>query len=71
MIASRVSFLATLLGFFLALLNISEARPLKRDALINETRATSPNLSAYSPVLTDGKSLLNPILNTKSNNTRH
>ena len=70
MTASHVSFLATLLGFFLALFTLTEARPSKRDTLPNEIRATLPNLSAYSPVLTDGESLPNPFSNANSNNIR-
>ncbi|KAF6225494.1 hypothetical protein HO133_009494 [Letharia lupina] len=58
MIPSHFSFRATLLTFFLALTDSAQAHPSKPDTSPNEIRATSPNLSAYRPVLTDGTASL-------------
>lgn len=60
MTTSHTSFLVTLLALLLAPLDSTEAHPSKRDTLPNETRAPPPNLSAYSPVLTDGETTSNP-----------
>jgi len=55
MISSRVSLLATLLC---SLFDSTSARPSTRNILLNEIRSPSANLSAYSPVLTDGTASL-------------
>lgn len=71
MIPSHISFRATLLTFFLALTDSAQAHPSKPDTSPNEIRATSPNLSPYRPVLTDGTFLPAPSSHTNPNNLRH
>lgn len=68
MVSSRVSLLAT---FLCSLFDSTSARPSTRNIILNEIRSSSANLSAYSPVLTDGNVPCHPSRKTQPSNNQN